>query len=152
MTNSKYINSKNIILPIIKGVILLDAGPYLSLDDLDFLESQITSDNYYKEVYSSWVKAFGSSRHEWNDALPLSNLNPLSYLPPFILLHSDHIYRVIPNQRFEHALISIEKKVKRVEIINKGHLQFLSDIGSQEDHSVLSKSIIDFINESQSHQ
>ncbi len=142
-TNQKFLNSVNLDHSIIKGTILLDAGPYLSMNDLNYCANNMKKDYVIRDIFNAWINAFGNDSLLWQEALPFHNIK--SNVPPMLLLHSDVDYRVISNENFQKELMRNNQTVQNVIIKNLDHLAFLNLIGSSNDTYNLSNTILGFL-------
>lgn len=79
----------------IKGVINLDAGPYITKNDKLMAQLGITP---------LWINAFGSRNYNNNALNPEQLIPQHSWLPPFLLIHQDIDVRLIPNHDFAKTL------------------------------------------------
>lgn len=79
----------------IKGIINLDAGPYITMDK-KLMEQQ--------GIIPFWKNTFGVTNYNNNILNPAQLISQHNWLPPFLLIYQDIDIRLIPNQELAQIL------------------------------------------------
>lgn len=133
--DTRFMQQCGIDPKVVKGVILLDGGGYLTLDERRFTQIQESGAeaDYYRLLHDLYQNAFGAagSSTYWA-ANPAQYITSGSPTVPFLLIHGGSLYRSVPNRRFEELLIEKGIPCDRYEIVDMGHGVFLSSIGTAD--------------------
>lgn len=129
-TNERFLIEQKLKFSVIKGVIALDNGPYLTDPESLFLSN--TPD--VLQIGKRYQNAFGATSERYDDATPLRFVKKGKKIPPFLLVYCDIDYRRTPNEIFSKELINNKLSVESV-LLNKwnNHVGVLENIGNPND-------------------
>lgn len=151
-TNERFLKEYGLDLSIIRGVISLDGGAYLTLDDKLMFprDDDPNADKATLGIKQAYYNAFTTDPLVHLDASPYHNIAAGKGIPPFLLISQDKevAYRYIPNSQMKEKLNDNGIDVTYIPASGYDHMKVLNVIGTSDDNLGITKAILVLVNES----
>lgn len=148
-TNERFLKEYGLDLSVIRGVISLDGGAYLTLDEKLMFppDNGPNADKAALDIKQAYYNAFSTDSLVHLDASPYHNIVSGKGIPPFLLISQGQevAYRYIPNTQMKEKLTVNGIEATHIPASGYDHMKVLDMIGSADDKQDITKEVLNFI-------